>query len=117
MGGQVRRPGLGFLTCAKPFSGLARVLNEPPLKPCMQMLRDKSGSVQLLVWPRRRLEEVSARGEVCVCVCLGGGWCVFMQVQTEEERRGGEEEQQQQQWMYSAVIHKVESTTKLLATV
>lgn len=40
---------------------------------------------------------------MCVCVCRCG----------DGEKTDVEEES----WMYSAVIHKVESTTKLLATV
>lgn len=57
-------------------------------------------------------------------VCLGGDWCWCVCVcSCRRERRCRRREKwettedEEEQWMYSAVIHKVESTTKLLATV
>lgn len=61
-----------------------------------------------------------------MCVWVGVGICVFVCVcerscradaGAEEERSGRRQKTEEEQWMYSAVIHKVESTTKLLATV
>lgn len=49
-----------------------------------------------------------------------GGWCVCVQLPEQvhkEQRSGRRQKTEEERWMYSAVIHKVESTTKLLATV
>lgn len=62
--------------------------------------------------------DIKARGlfqlGVKVCVWVGVGVQMRAQVQKKKKKREvGEDEQR----MYSAVIHKVESTTKLFATV
>lgn len=80
--------------------------------------KDKSGSVHFLLRQTRGAVSsvelsgfqfgwkcVSGWGMVCVCLCV----CRC--------RRREKWKTEEDDWMYSAVIHKVESTTKLLATV
>lgn len=96
----------------------------------MQIFQYKSGSVHVLGTVSAGVcVELKGFGLcVCVCVCLGGvdvcscrqgeGAAETRQVQEKKEvRRRKTEEEEEDSWKYSAVIHKVESTTKLLATV
>lgn len=59
-------------------------------------------------------------------VCIGRGGAggdggvraaAGMRSQVHEKREVGGQKTEEDRWMYSAVIHKVESTTKLIATV
>ena len=52
-------------------------------------------------------------GAVSECICAEKQ----RRCRREEKKEVGRQRQEADSWKYSAVIHKVESTTKLLATV